>query len=210
MSRINVLVVLCAASLLSALTPRVLFYFSHSTVMWPSRSIRLLLFLSFSLFAFNFYRHSPLTTVLLILLFFVLYIASWMDLALGIIPDSCHVALMLLGAVSAFRSNVLQIHFNDQLLGFLIVSVPMLLIHLLLYGFGFGDVKLMAAAGFLLGWKLILIAFGLACILCSVIYLPRLLRRRIPRDSRIPFAPYLSFGILISFIFGNHISMLFL
>ena len=45
-------------------------------------------------------------------------------------------------------------------IGFFIVSLPMYLLTLLIPDcFGGGDIKLIAVAGFLLGWKLTLLAF---------------------------------------------------
>lgn len=68
---------------------------------------------------------------------------------------------------------------------------------------GGGDVKLMASAGLLLGWKLILLAFILGCIFASVIHLLKM--RFTDADSRLAFGPYLSAGIIVSILFGNNI-----
>ncbi|MFN0058343.1 MAG: prepilin peptidase [Planctomycetota bacterium] len=56
---------------------------------------------------------------------------------------------------------------------------------------GFGDVKLMAALGALLGWKAVLVAIFLACMLGSIV---GIIVKLITKSSYIPFGPFLSAG----------------
>lgn len=70
-------------------------------------------------------------------------------------------------------------------------------------GIGGGDVKLMAAAGLLLGWKNILLALGLGCVLGSIIHV--VLMKVQNKDRVLAFGPYLSMGIYLSMICGNQI-----
>ena len=62
------------------------------------------------------------------------------------------------------------------LIGFLCVSVFLLILYYATCGraIGGGDVKPMAVCGLLLGWKLIIFAFLLGCIIGSVIHLIRM------------------------------------
>ena len=66
---------------------------------------------------------------------------------------------------------------------------------------GGGDLKLMAAAGLMLGWKEIILAFALGCILGAVIHV---LRMKISKAEHVlAFGPYLALGILITVWFGG-------
>ena len=67
---------------------------------------------------------------------------------------------------------------------------------------GGGDVFLMAAAGLLLGWKNIILAFVLGCIIGSVIHII-IMKVKKETDNMLPFGPYLSAGIFISMLFGE-------
>lgn len=68
-------------------------------------------------------------------------------------------------------------------------------------GIGGGDVKLMAACGLVLGWKLIILAFFIGCILGAVIHVARM---KISGESHVlAMGPYLSMGIFIAMLWGN-------
>jgi leader peptidase (prepilin peptidase)/N-methyltransferase len=70
-------------------------------------------------------------------------------------------------------------------------------------GIGGGDVKLMAATGLLLGWKLNLLGFVLGCILGSIIHI---IRMKVSKEGRtLAMGPYLSLGITLSLFFGEYI-----
>ena len=68
---------------------------------------------------------------------------------------------------------------------------------------GDGDIKLMAATGLLLGWKLNFIALGIGCITGSVIHL---IRMKIKGSSaQLALGPYLSLGVYITMICGEQL-----
>ncbi|MBQ7920007.1 MAG: prepilin peptidase [Lachnospiraceae bacterium] len=92
---------------------------------------------------------------------------------------------------------------KGYLIGFLAVSVFLYLIYMLSGGraMGGGDVKLMAACGLVLGWKLIIPAFLLGCILGSVIHILRM--RFTGEDHVLAMGPYLAMGIAICALYGN-------
>ena len=61
---------------------------------------------------------------------------------------------------------------------------------------GGGDMKLMAVAGLLLGWKLVVLAFILGCLIGAPVHL---LRMKISGADRVlAMGPYLSIGIFIA------------
>lgn len=70
---------------------------------------------------------------------------------------------------------------------------------------GFGDVKLMALVGGILGWKLALLGIVLGAFVGAVVGLLMLLRTR---DTRLPFGPYLSLGSLVAMLHAGDIARL--
>lgn len=90
-------------------------------------------------------------------------------------------------------------------LGFCSVSVFLLLLYWGTKGRGIGggDIKLMAAAGLIIGWKLIILAFLIGCILGSVIHL---IRMKVSKEDKVlAFGPYLSMGIFLSILIGTRL-----
>lgn len=61
----------------------------------------------------------------------------------------------------------------------------------------------MAAAGLLVGWKLIILSLGIGCLLGSVIHLTLMKVR--DKDRVLAFGPYLSMGIYISMVCGEQL-----
>lgn len=93
----------------------------------------------------------------------------------------------------------------DYLLGAVAVSA---ILAILYYGskgraIGGGDVKLMAACGFLLGWQKIVLAFTLGCILGSVIHIIRM--KVAKRGHMLAMGPYLSAGVMIAALWGDRL-----
>ena len=89
------------------------------------------------------------------------------------------------------------------LLGMIVVSVPLLI---LFYatggrGIGGGDVKLMAAAGLLIGAKEIFLALVLGCVIGSIIHIA--LMKICKKENVLAFGPYLSIGIMIAILYGE-------
>ncbi|MGN0154489.1 MAG: prepilin peptidase [Lachnospiraceae bacterium] len=68
---------------------------------------------------------------------------------------------------------------------------------------GDGDIKLMAATGLLLGWKLNFIALGIGCIAGSVIHM--ILMKIKGSDRQFALGPYLSLGVYITMICGEQL-----
>ncbi len=94
-------------------------------------------------------------------------------------------------------------NWSEYVIGFFAVSVLLEVILLVSGGraIGGGDVKLMAAAGLLLGWKLIILAFFIGCILGSVIHI---IRMKVSHAEHVlAMGPYLSAGVLISALWGT-------
>lgn len=68
---------------------------------------------------------------------------------------------------------------------------------------GDGDIKLMAATGLLLGWKLNFLAIGIGCIIGSIIHLT--LMKIKGSERQFALGPYLSLGVYITMICGEQL-----
>lgn len=132
----------------------------------------------------------------------VLLVISVIDFRTYEIPLGCNIFIFALGILS------LILHPQDLLnhiIGFFAVSLFLLIVYACTKGRGIGggDIKLMAAAGLFLGWKLIVLAFILGCVLGSILHI---LRMKISKaDHVLAFGPYLSLGLAIAVLFGEQI-----
>ena len=82
---------------------------------------------------------------------------SLIDADTMLIPNKLNAALLACGVLAVFL--VPEVTIASRLIGLCCISVPLLLFSLMIPGsFGGGDIKLMAAAGLLLGWQSVLLA----------------------------------------------------
>lgn len=118
------------------------------------------------------------------------------------IPDGLNLAIFVLGLVQLFADLDNWLNYG---IGALSVSGFFFLILFLTHGvaMGMGDVKLMVAAGLLLGWQRIILAMLIGCIAGSVIHIIRM--RVSDEGNMLAFGPYLSAGIVISALFGDRL-----
>lgn len=70
-------------------------------------------------------------------------------------------------------------------------------------GLGFGDVKLAAATGFMLGWQKLTLAILLASVVGSVVLLFLKLVRKDEKNQEYPFGPFMSAGTIFAIFFGS-------
>lgn len=140
------------------------------------------------------------------------------------IPDGFHVAILLAGVANFFVGP--EVTVVSRIIGFFCISVPMLILATLTGGFGGGDIKLMAAAGFLLGWKAVLCAFMVGifsalfyCIYVLVYATVNIAKKKVSTfkegmnaalKSPFAFGPYLSFGIFISYLYSESLISFYL
>ena len=118
------------------------------------------------------------------------------------IPLGFNIFILTLGLVRLFTDLE---NWSQYVIGLFAVSVFLLLISLMTKGrgIGHGDIKLMAATGLLMGWKKIIVAFILACIIGTVVHLIRMAIKKVGR--KLAFGPYLSMGIFIVMIWGEQL-----
>jgi leader peptidase (prepilin peptidase)/N-methyltransferase len=159
---------------------------------------------------------SPLDWVLLSLqlyLMFVLVVTTMIDLDWRIIPDLCTMPLLafgiLLAAINPSLGETPGQRGIQCLAGvFIGGGVPWLMsmgARLIAGkdGVGWGDIKLLAAYGSLLGWKVSVGVYVLACFLGGVPAIAGLLTGKLKRHHYIPFGPFLNLALLLIF-FGHH------
>ena len=136
------------------------------------------------------------------LLFSALLVLSVIDFRTFEIPVGINIFILTLGLV---RLALDYSHWGDYVIGLLSVSTFLAILYYASKGraMGGGDVKLMGAAGLLLGWQLIILAFFLGCILGSIIHVARM--KITKADHVLAMGPYLSLGIFISALWGNQL-----
>ncbi len=137
----------------------------------------------------------------------VLIYAGYIDWNTQYIPMEFNIIIFILGIIRV----ILQPEFwLERLIGFLSISLLLLMIDRIGMKFysgshviGGGDIKLMAAAGLLLGWKLNIVAFMMGCVCGSIIHL--VIMKIGKGGRRLAFGPYLSMGIYIAMICGEQL-----
>lgn len=139
-------------------------------------------------------------SLLYCLLASALLVLSVIDFRTYEIPFGINLFILALGLVrvATDASNIL-----NYLTGLLAVSIVLAILYYATGGraIGGGDVKLMAACGLLLGWKLIIFAFLLGCVLGAVIHV---IRMKVSGEGRVlAMGPYLSMGVLIAALWGE-------
>lgn len=136
-----------------------------------------------------------------------LLVLSVIDFRTYEIPFGINVFIFILGCINL---GLDWADWKNYLIGFFAVSAFLYLLYLLTKGraIGGGDIKLMAAAGMLLGWKKIILAFVLGCILGSVIHLIRM--RATKAEHVLAMGPYLSAGIFIAALWGDSLIWIYL
>ena len=141
------------------------------------------------------------TMALTCLLFPLLCAVAVIDWRTFEIPNGLCIAIAILGIIRLLLDRE---HWLLYIIGMFSVSLFFLILWLVTggRGIGLGDVKLMGAAGLLLGWQRIILAMLVGCILGAVIHL---IRMRRGAGKKLAFGPYLSAGIWLSALFGESI-----
>lgn len=133
------------------------------------------------------------------LLTLILIMISYIDFTTYEIPIVLNGVIFALGVVVSIVDfdNILS-----HIIGMFAIGLPLYILILITDGraMGGGDFKLMVAAGLLIGWKLVVLAFFLGCIFASVIHSIRI---KVSDEShRLAFGPYLALGIMVAVLYG--------
>ncbi|MBN2093793.1 MAG: prepilin peptidase [Candidatus Zambryskibacteria bacterium] len=152
--------------------------------------------------------------LLITALFSIILLISIYDLKHFIIPDAFLIAFFVFAlSFKLLALSLPAILFN--LVTGIILALPFLLIFLISKGrwFGFGDVKYIAVLGFFLGPAMglsaIILAFWIGAVFSVLVLLIKKIKSHINLPlfsnnftikSEIPFGPFLSLGIILSFL----------
>lgn len=141
------------------------------------------------------------TSLLLSLLSSLLLVIAVIDWRTFTIPNGLNLAVFLLGLLRVATDSA---NWPRFLMGMVSVSGLFLLLWAITrgQGLGMGDVKLMAAAGLLLGWMNILLAMVTGSVLGAVIHS---IRMRRGAGRKLAFGPYLAAGIWFAALFGERV-----
>ncbi|MDR3071864.1 MAG: A24 family peptidase [Clostridiales Family XIII bacterium] len=139
----------------------------------------------------------------------VLLTITLIDVDTQKIPDSCNLALFILGVTALWVWP--EVSLLSRGIGFFVVSVPLFMIALIIAGaFGMGDVKLMAAAGFLIGWQNAILALSIGLIFGGSYGTYLLATKKKGRKEHFAFGPCLAIGIFLSMLWGKQLIHLYL
>ena len=147
------------------------------------------------------YKGDWLTIGLYCALFSLLLVITVIDWRTFTIPNGLNLAILILGAIRLVTDLS---HWPLYIIGMFCISLVFLAMHILTRGagLGMGDVKLMAAAGLLLGWPRMILTVLIGSVSGAIIHSVRMKRGA---GRKLAFGPYLAAGIWISALFGNQI-----
>ena len=152
-----------------------------------------------------------LDSIIYCLMASALLVLSVIDWRTYEIPIGINIFILVLGILHIVIDYQ---NWLDYVIGFFSISIVLLILFYVSGGraIGGGDVKLMAAAGVVIGWKLIILAFFIGCIVGSVIHLTRM--KLSGADKVLAMGPYLAVGIMIATLWGEkliswYVSMMF-
>lgn len=165
--------------------------------------------------AFFWSGESYFTTFLYVICTGALLSLSVVDWNTQYIPFECTIVIFICGCMQLFADFS---NWTEHIIGLIAVSGFLYIVNLISTpilkkryegeqevdgSIGGGDIKLMAATGLLLGWKLNFIALGIGCVLGSVIH--SILIKVKKGDRQFALGPYLSLGVYITMICGKQL-----
>lgn len=158
-----------------------------------------------------FYRHYGITLTWAYYAFIgcILIVVSFIDLSHQEIPNGLVLVLMVAGLAAKLAG--IGAGFIDGLYGLLAGGAPPALIAVISVlalrreGMGGGDIKLMAAVGWCLGWRLTAMALVLSIYIGGVVSIMLLCLKIKGRKDYIPYGPFIALSTIISMIWGERI-----
>ncbi|WP_369801969.1 A24 family peptidase [Oceanobacillus sp. Castelsardo] len=152
--------------------------------------------MSFSIIGFKF---ELITALLLVSMLMIIFVS---DIKYMLIPNK--VLLFFLPFFILMRVLVPLEPWWSPIIG-AIIGVVLLAIIIILSrgGMGAGDMKLFGVLGIVLGVQKVLLAFFLSCMIGAIIGVFLLLTKIVGRKQPVPFGPYIVFGSLIAYFYGD-------
>ncbi len=119
------------------------------------------------------------------------------------IPNQLTIALIVPAVASVFLFNE---PLSSRFIGLYAVSLPMLGLSLIIpTAFGFGDIKLIAVCGFLLGIANLLAATFIAIVSAGIPCTWIIISKKHTKGQKICFGPYICLGCYIALFWGKQI-----
>lgn len=181
------------------------FRFSSTIVreaIWDREYLFLLILNAFGLSHIFLKINHPVYILATVLVMEALILLSLVDIKFALIPDSAHIIILAASLLMMLLPE--STSWSNRLLGVLIGGGFFWILNLL-GGMGGGDVKLMAAAGFWLGYPRIIIAMFIGIFCAAVVGVALIISKKKTRKDPIAFGPYLAFGIMMTTLFLREI-----
>ena len=165
------------------------------------------IFAAVALFCSFFVRGFGVVGIFTALFILLLTACACADINAGIVPDLVVIAIAVLGAVNFLTVEGFTLQgLISRLIGAVCISLPMLLAALLIKGaFGGGDIKLMAAAGIYLGWRLAVAGAFLGLFISGFYAIFLLLLHKAGSKSTIKLVPFLAIGLATAALFESEV-----
>lgn len=156
-----------------------------------------------------FYKFGFSYMTIISFVFSMLLVAiTFIDLDTMEIPDSLVIGCFIVGFLSIpfFNIDILS-----RIIGIFILSVPLIILNMVIpNSFGGGDIKLLGACGFFMGWVSVLIGMFIAIILAGGYSIYIMLVHKTGRSEHIAFGPYICIGMFISLLYGQQLLNIYL
>lgn len=126
------------------------------------------------------------------------------------IPDSMWITVFV-GGIITYIDEVVKNGFElhcliERVIGIFAASGILLFLAVVSKGgMGGGDIKLMAACGFLLGWKVVLLSLVMGGLIGTLYLLFSAIKNKGKIPRKVPFAPHLSLAVVICMFCGSEI-----
>lgn len=147
----------------------------------------------------------------------MLLIVIFIDSKYMLIPDRTHIIILFLGIMAAILNSkfypdefgeVFSLELWERFVGLLVGFLPIYLLAIVISklkhtdALGGGDIKLLGAVGFFIGWQNILLAIVLGS--CIALICVKFLQAIKVKEADAPFAfgPYLSIAFIITAMYG--------
>lgn len=160
-----------------------------------------------------YYFHLSIDFIFYALISSTLIVITFIDLKEMIIPDILVLIILVLSILhKSLNYFIYNIPFNiiNSVLGALIAGgIFLLIIVLSKGGMGGGDVTLIAALGFILGIKHILLTIFLSFLLGAIISIGLLATKIKTRKDPIPFGPFIILAFFIVLLYGEQLIQIY-
>lgn len=133
----------------------------------------------------------------------LLFVISWIDIQNMVIFDGCSFVLFVLALMKII---LMKVNLYDHICAsFIVPFILWFMNRCVKDSFGGGDIKLMFGMGLYLGIRNTILSFILAVFISSIFALYLIVFKKMSCKSRVPFAPFLSIGMVCSMTFGESI-----